>query len=69
MQNANGGDYNMMGLEDEELGVSANLASDANVYHGRAHTEFNSPPDYGISTSSMNQGKNNVVNSMQERNR
>ena len=37
---------------------------------GRARTEFNSPPDYGISQSSMhNNNKANVVNSMQERNR
>ena len=68
MQNANGGDYNMMGLEDEGMGVSANLASDTNVYHGRAYTEFNSPPDYGTSTSSMHPGKHNVVNLMHERN-
>ena len=39
----------MMGLEDEEIGVNANLASDSNVYRGRAHTEFNSPHDYGTS--------------------
>ena len=60
----------MSGLErDYDMGVSANLASETNMHRGRAHTDFNSPPDYGTSTSSMYQGKHNVVNSMQERNR
>ena len=60
-----------MGLEEDELGMGANLASETTTVFngGRAHTEFNSPPDYGMSTSSMYQGKHNVVNSMQERNR
>ena len=56
--------------DDHEMGLSANFASDTNVNRsGRAYTEFNSPPDYGMSTSSVHQGKHNVVNSMQERNR
>ena len=57
----------MMGLDDlhDQEDIDGNFASD----QGRAHTEFNSPPDYGMSQSSMYHGKSKVVNSMQERNR
>ena len=63
MNNNGGGDYVANGMEIDHENDQMELDTHAQSAIGmRAHTEFNSPPDYGFSSASKNGIQ--IVNSM-----